>query len=143
MKNLFKGFFAALAATLALAANAGTPTAVVNATGTAVGGTDSIVSIRKDTTSGNRVAARYMGGATGYIADDAGWNKYAKLKSGLGVAVDAPGATDGLSYDITKARDITCSGGTSSISWSTIGMPDTLADSCGFFNAAKAAANAL
>lgn len=149
MKNLFKGFFVALAATLALAAcgagnaHAGNPIAVVNATGTKVSGTDSIVWARKDTLSGNRVRVKMIGGVESYIEDDAGWNKFAKIKSGFAVPVTAPMAADGLTYDISKARDIACSGSNSTVTFSTFYATDDIPDGCAFFNAAKAAANAL
>lgn len=144
MKKSFLLFASALlAASLSLSASAGTSIAVVNATGDKVSGTDSIVWARKDILSGNRVKVKLIGGVESYIEDDASWSKFAKIKAGFFVPVAAPAATDGLTYDISKARDIACSGGNSTVTFSTFYATDTIADSCAFFNAAKAAANAL
>lgn len=124
-------------------AHAGTSIAVVNATGDKVSGTDAIVWARKDTLSGNRVRVKMIGGVESYIEDDASWSKFAKVKAGFFVPVTVPTASDGLTYDISKARDIACSGGNSTVTFSTFYATDSVADSCAFFNAAKAAASGL
>lgn len=145
MKKSIMSFAVAIAAAAALMACGGqaqaAPTSVNNATGTVVYGTDALISVEKDTSSGNnRVKARYAGGVQ-YVEDDRGWSRYAALRAGMNKVVDAPVSTTGLAYDVTKTNGITCqSGGTS-----VFGIPnspsDYLADGCQFFNAAKGASN--
>ena len=86
----------ALASSVAITACGGgnyahaAPVSVANSSGTIMFGTEKIISLEKDTASGNRVKARYSSaGGTMYVADDAAWSRYAKLRSGLSVPVDA------------------------------------------------------
>jgi len=124
------------ASVFAIAAHAGTPTAVTNSTGTAVFGTDQALSVEKDTSSGvNRVKVKYSSGYQ-YVNDDASWARYAKIVASFALPV---AATPTLIYDIAKVNTIACQGGQSLVAWPNVGMAETLADGCAFFNAAKGA----
>lgn len=141
MRKSFNTFAIMAAAAFALAACGGqahaAPTAVVNANGTAVYGTEQAVSIEKDTSAGyNRTKVKYSSGVQ-YVNDDAAWSKFAKLQAGLSIPV---AASPSLVYDIAKTNGITCANGNSVIAWPNIGLADSLADGCAFFNAAKSTA---
>lgn len=138
MKKLFLAALSTMACACSIAL-AGTPAAVNNATGTAVYGTEQALSIEKEAVT-NRVKVRYSSGIQ-YVADDAAWSRYAALKAGMSKPVDAPASSTGLSYDIAKVNGISCMSGSSTVTWPNVGQPDTIADSCAFFTAAKAAAN--
>lgn len=130
---MFKKSFVALVATFAMAsAMAGTPTAVKNATGNIVYGTEQLLSIEKDTSAGNRVKARYASGVQ-YVADDAAWSVFAKLQAGL---VKPVAASTGVVYDISKSNGIYCSGSNSVVAFPNVGQPDYIADNCAFHQAA-------
>lgn len=129
-----------IAAAMSLSAQAGTPIAVVSATGTAVYGTGPVLSVEKDTNSGNRVKVKFANGFQ-YVADDAAWSKLAKITSGLAVPV-AVGNADGTVYDISKSV-VTCQAGSTWVSWTSVAQADILADGCAYFSAVKAAASSL
>lgn len=116
-------------------AYAGTPTSVLNATGTTTYPTDPALSIEKDTSSGNRVKVKYSSGYQ-YVADDAAWTRYAALKAGLTKPVDSPTSVTGLSYDIAKAFT-GCNNGQSYVAWPNVGNPEYVDDKCAFANSAK------
>lgn len=126
---------AALAACGLGTSHAGTPTSVVNATGTVVYGTEAVLSIEKDTTSGNRVKVKYPTGYQ-YADDDAAWSRYALFTRGLYKPVLVPNSTVGLALDTAKVIYINCSVGGSYVVW--INAPsETIPDNCAFANAAK------
>lgn len=117
---------------------AGTPTSVTNSAGTTVYGTEQALSVEKDTSAGyNRVKVKYGSGFQ-YVGDDGAWSRYAALKAGLTKAVDAPTSVTGLAYDVAKSNGVYCQSGSSLIAWPNVGMAETIADSCSFFNAVKA-----
>jgi len=138
---MFKRIFAVAVIGAALAAcggaQAGTPTSVVNATGTATYPTESALGVEKDTSTGNRVKVRYSSGFQ-YVADDASWSRYALLAGGLTKPVAVPTSTTGLVIDIAKAFT-GCNGGQSYAAWANVGQPEYIGDNCAFANAAKAA----
>ena len=138
MKKLFLAFavFAAMSA-----AQAATPEAVVNATGTVVYGTGSALVVRKDTSSGNRVAVRYPSGVQ-YVADDGSWTKYGKIVAALGLrALSVDGDAFGTVINVAETNGLYCQSNQSTISFPNVAQAEVLADNCNFWVKAKANAN--
>jgi hypothetical protein len=126
----------AFSAVMALAAfSTWAADSVVNATGTVVYGAKAVLSIDKDTSSGNRVAVKYSSGVQ-YVIDDASWTKYGKFAAILGTnGVQAPGTN--LIVNVSASNGVYCQNSQSLIAW-PLGQMDTLSDGCAFWQAAKA-----
>lgn len=134
-----KMFFAAVAAIAMLAgcggAMAGTPIVVKDANGNKPFGTDQIIKMEKDTTSGYRVKLMLRGGGTDFVIDNANWTIHAKLLSGL----YAPVTSGAITYDAAKAK-FDCLGTQSSVYAATVIPTDYITDNCALTNAVKAIA---
>jgi hypothetical protein len=111
---------------------------VTNATGTVVYGTHTARIIKKDTSTGNRVAVRYTGGWQ-YVQDDAAWSKYAKLVAGMGargVAVDNDPA--GTVVSVADSNGVYCYQGNTSVAYPDIAQAEVIYDGCNFWTKVKA-----
>lgn len=145
MKRITSKLFAALAVlcVFALTACGGAQAAdfVANAPGTVVYGAGTLLSVEKNSDSGNRVAARYSSGIQ-YVADDGAWSKYGALVAAMGAkAVAVPGSATGKVVNISASNGVYCQNSNSVVAWPNVNVPDTIADGCQTWQAAKAAAN--
>lgn len=112
-------------------AQAGTPTVIKNSTGTAAYGTESLMSVEKDTSEGNRVRLRYAGsGGIHFVTDDAAWSVHAKFVASMAKPLAAPASTSGLVYDIARISGVNCQYNMTVISWPDFGQSDYLSDNC-------------
>jgi hypothetical protein len=121
--------------------HAANPETVVNATGTIVYGTHTARIVKKDTSSGNRVAVRYTGGWQ-YVTDDAAWSKYGKLVAGMGargLAVDND--PTGAVISVADSNGVYCFQGNTLVAWPDIAQGETVLDACAFWVKVKANAN--
>lgn len=139
MKNMFKGFIAALAATLAFAvapANAADTIKGVNQNG--VQETVGVKPIFAVKSSGGVLSYRStMGGGTTYTLSDANNSQYTKALAsfGAGNAIAAPG---GWFYDLGKISVKCYNPQTSAVSIAGLANADYLPDNCAFAALANA-----
>jgi hypothetical protein len=100
-----------------------------------------IVSVEKDTSSGNRALIRKTNGAQAYVNDDGMWTRYTEIVSSMGgnaVAATSAGRP-GLVYNLSKV-EVSCSGSTSVVSFAAPVSNEMLSDGCAFWSAAYTAA---
>lgn len=137
-QSIFRACIGALLAAFAMSAQAGEW--VTNNTGTTVYGMRTALVIKKDTSSGNRVAVRYAGGWQ-YITDDAAWSKYAKAVAGMGArGLSVDGDALGTVVAVADSNGVYCYQGNTQVNWSNVAIAETVAG-CAFFDKVKANAN--
>lgn len=121
-------------------AQAANPQLIVATDGSATYGAGQALVLKKDTSSGNRVAVRYSSGWQ-YVKDDAVWTKYGKLvasKTGWMAVGDAVGTQ----VDVTLANGVVCIASQTNIGFPNANMAEVIAgDGCAFWTAVKANSN--
>lgn len=123
-------------------AHAGTPTVVTDSGSSQYAkatGTFGQMSITKDTTSGNRVEVRFVGGEK-YVADDQAWSRHAKLRAAMGAPVSSSDGNYTLDASVAIIScDSTTSPARTYITWHALTQSEYIPDGCVLANAAKAA----